>query len=632
MLTGSDLPAETIGQVSTLIPTSPMISMSWKVCPVLLAILCLPIEATTQGSPVMAEIGDVSAIGSNVDWVRSTKDGRWMVLSTSANDDAWIFDRTTRSLRRLALTEPMFPTWSPANNDLAFSYRDESGRYTIWTLGQAGSGQLRRVGLSDAEFPVYSPDGSSIAFIGTPAECNVAVQPDCRWSSIMVMPARGGEARSMQMRGSPLAWSGDGRWLYVHAEVPGAFQFYRLPINGGSADTLFSIPRLQHHEVGLSGDDRHFAVVLGQVGAPTPATLVTWTADGREVARRELPIGVYPFTWSGANRMIATRVEPRLQLRSISSDGTGDRLLSASWAWDGVIQFSPDGSRIKFASRVPGGLSLGVMNADGSNRRILSNAPLSLGPGRWSPDGRRIAYTTSTASGSRHVVVDLSTGSSNVVGERPVSGQLNWTAGSNSLIYNANVGTRENPVFELREVPLTGGSERALRRLDQPLVTAPITPSMWWRLENGELQLLTETGAQSRTVATGVRLPAGFSSDGQRFAAVLQNNNGAASVMTVGLNGRTTQVPLPTGYTPTGTLAFWHPSGSYFFVLASHQQSGRSRIVQVSTNGSSRVLEAPAEENVTTFDLSPDGSRIVYTSQAAPQQTLFELDVSEWLR
>jgi TolB protein len=207
---------------------------------------------------------------------------------------------------------------------------------------------LTHNGLLD-ENPVWSSDGRKIAFVGTSG----------RTSDVYVMNADGSGQRRLTRGMWPLgeycgcpsrglsrppapAWSPDGQEIAFLGKPYGSLELYVININGSGRRRLTQ---------------------NASVTDTTPA----WSPDGRRIAF--VADGVYV----------------------VNADGSGQRNVSRSAAYDGEPAWSPDG-RIAFRSTRDGNAEIYVVNADGSGLQRLTHNPQRDGSPAWSPDGRRIAF------------------------------------------------------------------------------------------------------------------------------------------------------------------------------------------------------------------------------------------------
>jgi Tol biopolymer transport system component len=76
----------------------------------------------------------------------------------------------------------------------------------------------------------------------------------------------------------------------------------------------------------------------------------------------------------------------------VTSNGTGERLLTTHHAWDGDPAWSPARSRIAFASERDGNREIYVMGEDGSDPVRLTHHSAHDHSPAWSPDGQRIVF------------------------------------------------------------------------------------------------------------------------------------------------------------------------------------------------------------------------------------------------
>jgi Tol biopolymer transport system component len=277
--------------------------------------------------------------------------------------------------------------------------------------------------------PLPSPDGRWVAFARS--SCCVGGYGQV----VMIAPAAGGAARELVPdRAFPLAWSPDGRWLYVDASF-GAERggVYRVdPATGArervttSVGSFFS-PAPDGRRFVLSAGDYHvsLSMFVGEVGA-TPLTPLAgtlgplvynpqWSPDGARIAflvrggadvaglytirpdgadlRRLVPGNVVTgMRWSPDGGAIAltlwdTTSTPAGQedVYRIAADGTGLTNLTRTPERESSVAWSPDGRWLAFlASDETQQNDLYRMRADGTQRVRLTNTPeLSEGPPAW---------------------------------------------------------------------------------------------------------------------------------------------------------------------------------------------------------------------------------------------------------
>jgi Tol biopolymer transport system component len=592
--------------------------------------------AALQALPAV-ELGEVVGLDRAIGWARVAPDGQSIVLMQEGGGEAWLFERRDGSLRKLGIHWSANVVWSPHGSQLAFGRSDDRGGYSVWTLSTTPGAAPRRLAVHDSDYPVYSPDGSSIAYARhAGADCE-----GCQ--ELLVVPARGGEPRvSISAVPGPFAWSRDGRWIYYHTTTADTFHFMRVAPAGDVRQTLFTTPRVHHIEIGLSPDDRYLAVAMGMdvccccapgsAHAHADLALAIWTADGRHLVRHQLPHGVTPLAWTPDNRIIAVRAEPHRQLRIMNADGSRNRMIAADWSHPQGAVLSPDGARLAFQAGSSDDLRLGIMPVSGAGARILDDLPVSTPP-VWSPDGRTVAVVTRTAAGMQIAMIDAATGSVRRGPLEPgIGGPVGWRADGRGLLYSVSAAGNGDAAA-LRELRADAGSARNVSEIVGR--GRFINEQNWTNLVGGRLLHYSAGGARVHELAENLSGPFGFSADARRFAAAVAADPGDNTyLMRVGIDALTFEITLPGGLRPVaGTPAQWHPSGTHFYIIVRNPQSERQGILAVPVSGAApRLIPLPADEQVTHFTLTADGSRIVYAADLPPRQVLLELDVTSLLR
>jgi Tol biopolymer transport system component len=230
------------------------------------------------------------------------------------------------TLTRLSNVRSSYPHPSPDGTQVVFQ-SDRTGRWEVFVVGSDGKG-LRQLtaGPGDQMTPKWSPDGKTIAFVSAPA----VGEP----GDVYLMAADGSGLRRLTDDpaddGHP-AWFPDGT---------------RIAFNSTRVTPDPSLPPAQQwHEVfsvDLEGGD-----VRQHTRCRTVCTYPAVSPDGRRVAYRKIvdgPALQWDFTPSQRNSEVFVA----------ALDGSEERNLSNSGAYDGWPVWWPDGSAVVFASNRSG--------------------------------------------------------------------------------------------------------------------------------------------------------------------------------------------------------------------------------------------------------------------------------------
>ncbi len=145
--------------------------------------------------------------------------------------------------------------WSPDGREILFvSNRepnyDEFFNYDVFAVNVA-DGTIRRVTATEScEYaPRWSPDGKSIAFLSTTrglTDRETTMEDTHAW----VMDASGANRREVgagiDQRQGNLAWSPDGRSIFLTAQERGSTHLYRIPAAGGTPEMVVDAPGAVH--------------------------------------------------------------------------------------------------------------------------------------------------------------------------------------------------------------------------------------------------------------------------------------------------------------------------------------------------------------------------------------------------
>jgi hypothetical protein len=325
-----------------------------------------------------------------------------------------------------------------AGSGLALINADGSGRTAVpLPRGTAGFG------------PAWSPDGARIALSvfrrGSDEDSVALASLALDGSGFRKLTAPGANQTD-----SSAAWSPDGSRI----------AFVRLGIERKRivAELI---------TIAAAGGDRRVVVRRASTKRLASFTAVAWAPDGSRL--------VYTRTTLDRKGNFVP------SLRSVASDGSGDRLLSGD---AGSASFSPDGARIAYTSTADrSGRSCGsdectitgeivVMNADGSAKRRLTRSALADDEApAWSPDGAHIAFTSDRNFPDGNNAFE-------VYSVRPDGSCLTWlTNGSPASTYSAwepgaSLSSDPGACGAAGRSPLPGVSLKAARRFKRfPL---------WW--------------------------------------------------------------------------------------------------------------------------------------------------------
>jgi Tol biopolymer transport system component len=269
-------------------------------------------------------------------------------------------------------------------------WSEDGGAWALYLIGADGRGlrQLTSPEYCTDDYPTASPNGAEIAFVR-----------DCPWKAsdeLMVVPSRGGRARSLATTDGALAWSPNGRFLAfsrqfhptdpeapddlwtirlssgrLHrvAEVAGAFAWShdgkKLAYGCGGSLCVrdmrsgaiqrprrYFSPNDSVPSVAWSADDKQIAFVDGSGGSYDP-NYSAWvmSSDGRHVhrLRRYGQGNVDNIQWLPHHRDVLVMNTDEASLYLVDANGRHYRLFP--FEVDDVYP-APDGQKLLFVRRV----------------------------------------------------------------------------------------------------------------------------------------------------------------------------------------------------------------------------------------------------------------------------------------
>jgi dipeptidyl aminopeptidase/acylaminoacyl peptidase len=268
-----------------------------------------------------------------------------------------------------------------------------------------------------AAHPLQVEDMQKLARLG-----NARISPDGKWvvytvtmsdvpknrsvTNLWMVAASGGDARQLTFgeRGANTSprWSPDSRFLYfVSSRVDNKPQIFRLPVAGGEAKAITSLPSGVIDYV-LSPDGRTIALVASVFPQCADMACNEKTAKARE----DDPVKVRVITDVPFRRWDEWVDGKRNHILVMPADGgepkdvTPGDVDSPIWTegGSGEVAFSPDGREIAFSrysenEALTANSDLYVIpTAGGPAKAITTNKAADASP-LYSPDGRYIAYS-----------------------------------------------------------------------------------------------------------------------------------------------------------------------------------------------------------------------------------------------
>jgi len=256
--------------------------------------------------------------------------------------------------------------------------------------------------LSRVGDPRVSPDGKWVAFTVTRSD----VEKNRSVTNIWRIPAAGGDPQQLtfgdQGFNGDLRWSPDGRCLYfVSTRVNNKRQIFRLPVNGGEAEQVTTVPTGVDAYI-LSPDGKTIAITASVFPSCTDMACNEKMAKERtDNPVKTRVIKEIPFrrwdTWVDGMRNHILLVPAEGGAAKDVTPGDAD---SPIWTENGTqeVAFSPDSREICFSRFVEnealtGNSDLFVMPTSGGAPKAITTNKATDSTPLYSPDGRYIAYS-----------------------------------------------------------------------------------------------------------------------------------------------------------------------------------------------------------------------------------------------
>lgn len=210
------------------------------------------------------------------------------------------------------------------------------------------------------------------------------------------------------------AWSPDGRQISFESVRDGNSEVYVMDADGTNVRRLTFAPG-EDRGTSWSPDGSQITFHSTRAGPPGgphgPGNFEVWVMNADGTGQRNItnsPAFEAQPDWSPLGDRIAFNSqrdtpagEPsNFEIYTVRPDGSDLRRLTNSPGEDSGPVWSPDGTQISFQSRRDGNLDIYRMNADGTGvtQLTFTEAPVFNAFSFWSPDGTRIGFTSTRDS------------------------------------------------------------------------------------------------------------------------------------------------------------------------------------------------------------------------------------------
>ncbi|NJD11144.1 MAG: serine/threonine-protein kinase [Gemmatimonadetes bacterium] len=279
----------------------------------------------------------------------------WLVSGNVAPSSLWVVAARGGEPRLVTGDDHLTvsPAWLDARHLLFVSNRDGARSVYLAEVGPEGARGTPRVvpGIADPHSISYSADARKLAWAKFTIRQNIRAYPLDRAAALSIA-----DGKALTSGSQVIEWhevSPDGRWLAFDSNRRGDMDLYRMPIEGGEAIAITSMPGDQFHP--------------------------EWSPDGTELA-------FYMQDPACAQGVSETEV------MLVGAQGGVPRALTCSPGYDFYPYWSPDGRTIAFTSLRTGRMEIWAMSRDGTGAwgpavQLTDFGALGL---EWLPDGRGV--------------------------------------------------------------------------------------------------------------------------------------------------------------------------------------------------------------------------------------------------
>jgi TolB protein len=195
-----------------------------------------------------------------------------------------------------------------------------------------------------------------------------------------------------------LSWSPDGKSFLVSRIHKGKLGLWTVGVDGATPNPLFPKEINPTFDGAWSPDGQRLVFIYDVLqGTDGKLQIDTVSPDGSD-RKNLLPHAAFDESprWSPDGKTVAfTSTRGKNQdIWIMDAHGKNLKRLTSDTAIDNSPTWSPDSKRIAFASARSGNFEIWSMNADGSEQKKLTDHPRMDYWPVWSPDGKAIAFTS----------------------------------------------------------------------------------------------------------------------------------------------------------------------------------------------------------------------------------------------
>jgi Tol biopolymer transport system component/DNA-binding winged helix-turn-helix (wHTH) protein len=352
------------------------------------------------------------------------------------------------------------PSFSPDGNQVAFQWdgvKEDNFDIYVKSLGVDSAPLRLTTNPAPDRWPSWSPDGATIAFLRSVAPDKI---------DLMLIPALGGPERKLAELpirlgaiGLRIAWTPDGKWLFLPAGVGDSSPLFRVSVETGESSQITTpatgfedlfpsispdgktllfarIPQMYNlgdlYIVPLDANAKPLEAArrIGEGDKADGLGIAVWLPGSKEILARSFigavrlpadgsaPPTQIPWPGSNPNWLDASRRGNRLAFAVPSGDANIYRIdltakvptpepIVASTARDVFPQYSTDGKRLAFYSYRTGLGQVYVSDSEGNLPRQLTfvTSGQAATP-HWSPDGKMLAVDSNTTGLSQVYLIN----------------------------------------------------------------------------------------------------------------------------------------------------------------------------------------------------------------------------------